>query len=195
MKTRAQGCRCTECRRGFTPAVTTAGRQKTCSTKCRQGRRNKLARRRRPHDLEAARDDERDRQRRDARYGAATARVDPLHHRRGVAAGERSRATQLVVEESLQAEAVAESREGGPGGRCRGPPGWRAGLACDRGLESIIVIDDDQRQSGDRPRDGRAFSVSYPVENRTICQPGSGFELTKNGGRRPKSERSGHTGT
>lgn len=64
MKTRAQGCRCTECRRCFTPAVTTAGRQKTCSAECRRDRRNKLARRRRQHDLEAARDDERDRQRR-----------------------------------------------------------------------------------------------------------------------------------
>lgn len=64
MKTRAQGCRCTECRRCFTPAVTAAGRQKTCSTSCRQRRRNRLARRRRQHDLEAARDDERDRQRR-----------------------------------------------------------------------------------------------------------------------------------
>lgn len=64
MKTRAQGCRCTECRRCFTPAATATGRQKTCSARCRQDRRNRLARRRREEDLEVARDDERDRQRR-----------------------------------------------------------------------------------------------------------------------------------
>lgn len=64
MKTRAQGWRCSECRRCFTPAVTAEGRQKTCSAECRRGRRNRLARRRRQYDLAAARDDERDRQRR-----------------------------------------------------------------------------------------------------------------------------------
>lgn len=54
--------RCTECRRRFKPSVTAKERQLVCGSSCRQSRRNRLARARRQHDLEAARADERERQ-------------------------------------------------------------------------------------------------------------------------------------
>ena len=62
MNTRQQGRRCVECRGTFEPART-APWQETCSKACRKRRRNRRARQRRRDDLEAARLDERERQR------------------------------------------------------------------------------------------------------------------------------------
>jgi hypothetical protein len=56
--------RCTECRKWFTPAATAREHQRVCGARCRQLRRNRLARRRRGSEVEEWRADERERQRR-----------------------------------------------------------------------------------------------------------------------------------
>ncbi len=56
--------RCTECRKWFTPAATAREHQRVCGDRCRQLRRNRLARRRRGGEVEEWRSDERERQRR-----------------------------------------------------------------------------------------------------------------------------------
>jgi hypothetical protein len=74
--------RCKECRERFTPAVTAAGHQQVCGPACRKRRRAKLTRRRRRDgDLEATREDERERQRtsRDARAAKAVPTREPCH--------------------------------------------------------------------------------------------------------------------
>lgn len=55
--------RCTECRKWFTPAATAREHQRVCGARCRQLRRNRLARRRRGGEVEEWRCDERERQR------------------------------------------------------------------------------------------------------------------------------------
>jgi hypothetical protein len=54
--------RCSECRKSFTPSVTTGARQKVCSSRCRVRRDRKLARRRRGKELVDHREEERLRQ-------------------------------------------------------------------------------------------------------------------------------------
>jgi hypothetical protein len=56
-------CRCTECRKRFTPEVTAQGHQRVCGADCRRRRRCKLARARRLGALEEQREDECARQR------------------------------------------------------------------------------------------------------------------------------------
>lgn len=58
----AQRPRCTECRKRFTPAVTTGDRQKTCGRECRLARRRRQARARRRRDDDGHRAAERARQ-------------------------------------------------------------------------------------------------------------------------------------
>ena len=58
----AQRPRCTECRKRFTPAMTTGDRQKTCGRECRLARRRKQSRTRRRRDDDGHRAAERARQ-------------------------------------------------------------------------------------------------------------------------------------
>ncbi len=58
----AQRPRCTECRKRFTPAVTTGDRQKACGPECRLARRRKQSRARRRRDDDGHRSAERARQ-------------------------------------------------------------------------------------------------------------------------------------
>jgi hypothetical protein len=58
----AQRPRCTECRKRFTPALTTGDRQKTCGPECRLARRRKQSRARRRRDDDDYRAAERARQ-------------------------------------------------------------------------------------------------------------------------------------
>ena len=55
--------RCTQCRAWFVPKVSSVGTQRVCGPACRRLRDNALARRRRAADPDAAREDERLRQR------------------------------------------------------------------------------------------------------------------------------------
>ena len=55
--------RCSECRKSFTPSVTTGERQKVCSRRCCVRRDRKLARHRRGKELVEQREEERLRQR------------------------------------------------------------------------------------------------------------------------------------
>jgi hypothetical protein len=61
-KKRCRRKRCSECRNWFEPSHTAVHTQKTCSRRCREKRRRKLATRRRNRDLDGYRADERQRQ-------------------------------------------------------------------------------------------------------------------------------------
>jgi len=56
--------RCCECRAWYSPNTAASLTQKTCSKKCRLSQRGARAKERRAADLPAAREDERERQRR-----------------------------------------------------------------------------------------------------------------------------------
>ena len=68
--------KCSECRKWFRPEPTAAGHQKTCCAKCRLERRRRLARKRRLGDLEACREDEKQRQRRHRAAARSKAKGD-----------------------------------------------------------------------------------------------------------------------
>lgn len=94
--------RCVSCRHWFHPAASAEKTQKTCSSRCREVRRNALARRRRTRDVFAAREAERERQARcRRRSGAGSARSTPR-------AGPMSRAT-LVPQVTAAIEECLES--------------------------------------------------------------------------------------
>lgn len=63
MSPREHGRRCVECRRRFEPASSARATQRVCGPDCRRLRDNRLAKRRRTRDLDEARADERERQR------------------------------------------------------------------------------------------------------------------------------------
>lgn len=71
MKKRASRSRCSECREWFIPDNRCDKRQRVCGEGCRQGRRARLARRRRSLDPVRYREEERERKRRSRRSGPA----------------------------------------------------------------------------------------------------------------------------
>ena len=107
--------KCSECRKWFTPGPT-ADHQKTCCEKCRRERRCRLARKRRLADLEAYREDEKQRQRR---------------HREGMSAKPREPASRGPR------HGPVGSRHG-PASGCHGPASTRNRLEFQPVLAEIV---------------------------------------------------------
>ena len=97
--------RCCECRAWYSPDTAASLTQKTCSKKCRLSRRGARAKERRAADLRAAREDERDRQRRyRERVGAEGAPMS----RTGLSA-QASEAIEEIINKLGQAQRVSRT--------------------------------------------------------------------------------------
>ncbi len=100
--------RCCECRKWYVPARSTANTQMTCSRKCRLRRRAKQEKARRTADLENARADDRERQRKHRERKREEKGADPPLSQAGLSVQLRA-AVEEIVEDLGQAQRLSQA--------------------------------------------------------------------------------------